>query len=628
MEHERDAEGGPSRRGLLAAVGATSTALAGCTDLLSNDDDLADSGPWPALESGEVLSDFQDLEEWTARTGAVSAAPEEALTGSQAAVLESEGETAEMSAEFSDGFDLSELELSDSLDLEGWDVSLAVKPESATRIRVEFVAPSQEERLTSVRLIPDGFDGWFRLDCGYQQKPAEEPDLSEVTRIDVVAEGPDGGPTRLVVDDLRRTESADNGAAILAFYGGHDSHYDVAAELLEERGWTAAVPVPPERIGENGRMTREQLRDLGDRGWDVCPLPEPSTLLPEQSADGQRQVLEDARATLEGEGLDDGARHLFVPDEGFDAETYRIAREVYDAAFVSNSGTTGVPPTEMHAIPYIWGPALHTGVRRHVNLADQYDLLTVIRVPRLVDDDAAEVGVDENRMSIDDFGLLLEHIDHRGLDVVTPSDLVDGTFERDREEPAEPERPDGVVFEEGRSHAFDGSGAGETSSFDLEEGLLVATVSGDASEIAVDLVRDEGVDIDETLARTDGTDGESVSVVDGGAYRLEVAADGAWAIELTQPAVHSDDLEDLPVEASGSGSAFVGPLWTDGDVRVVATHDGDGPFVVDGHGADGHREVLVNRSDEFSNSRSYKAGGPVWLDVEGVGNWTLSITDP
>ncbi|MFU8867123.1 polysaccharide deacetylase family protein [Natronococcus sp.] len=627
MQRERDAGGGPSRRRLLAALGVTSTTLAGCTDLVSSDEEMADSGAWPALDSGEVLSDFQDLGKWTARTGTVSASADEALTGSQAAVLESEGETAELTTTF-DGLDLSKLEFSDGLDLEGWDTSLAVKPESATRIRVEFVAPDREERLTSVRLVPDGFDGWFRLDCGYQQKPAEEPDLSAVTRINVVAEGPDGGPTRLVVDDLRRTRSADNGKAVLALYGGHGSHYDVAADLLEERGWAAAVPVSPERIGEDGRMNHEQLRDLSDRGWDVCPLPAPSTPLPEQSADGKRQLLEDARAALEREGFDDGARHLFVPDEGFDAESYRLAREGYDAAFISNSGTTGVPPTEMHAIPYIWGPALHTGVRRHVNIADQYDLLTVIRVPRLVDEEPEDVGVDENRMSIDDFGLLLEHIDHRGLDVVTPSDLVDGTFERDREEPPEPERPDGAVFEEGRSHAFEGSGDEETPSFELDEGVLVATVTGDASELAVDLVRDDGAEIDETLVRVGGAEGESVTVVEDGAYRLEVVADGAWSIDLEQPAVHGDDLEELPVEASGSGSAVVGPLWTDGDVRVVATHGGDGAFVVDGNGADGHREVLVDRSGEFENPRSYKAGGPVWLDVEADGDWTLSITDP
>jgi len=61
--------------------------------------------------------------------------------------------------------------------------------------------------------------------------------------------------------------------------------------------------------------------------------------------------------------------------------------------------------------------------------------------------------------------------------------------------------------------------------------------------------------------------------------------------------------------------------------QVVATHDGDGTFIVDGYDADGSREILVHRTGEFDNSRSYKAGGPVWLNVEADGDWTLEVVD-
>ncbi|ELZ24465.1 polysaccharide deacetylase [Haloterrigena salina JCM 13891] len=577
----------------------------------------SDPSHWPAIEAGQGLSDFEDLDEWSPRTGELSAAPDEARLGSQAAVIESDEATAGLEIRFDDG-----------IDFEGWDASLAVKPESADRIIVEFLAPTRSERLTGIRIVPDGYDGWFRMDCGYQQKPGEDPDLSNVTGLNITADGPDGGPTKLLVDDLRRTESAANGAVILAFYGGHESHYDVAAEMLAERDWAAAVPVSPERIGEAGRMGLDELRDLRDRGWDVCSLPQVSTPLPEQPADRQRQVLEHARDALASEGFEDGARHLFVPDGRMDAETYDVARDVHESAFLYSSGTTGVPPTEMHMIPYIWGPALHTGVRRYANLSDQYGLLTVVRVPRIVDE--ADVGVDENRMSLDDFGLLLDHLEHRGLDVVTPSDLVDGDFERadGENETTSPKRPSGVVLEAGQSHAFEGSGSTDSQTVGLDGGVLVANVSHDGSAIAVDVTGVDGSGRSENLLTTaENATGESIMAVEGGTYGLEVDADDAWSIELSQPAVRADDLADLPVQASGTGSAFVGPLWTEGDVRVVATHDGDGQFVVDGHGADGSREILVHRTGSFDNSRSYKAGGVVWLDVEADGDWTLEVVD-
>ncbi len=629
MVSERDSDDGSSRRRLLASLGAgaVSTTLAGCADMLpdgttSGDEtgaikgDMAtDSTNWPAIETGEVLSDFETLEEWTARTGELSAAPDEARLGSQAAVVESDEGTAGMELRFPDG-----------LDLEGWDVSMAVKPESADRIIVEFLAPTRRERLSSIRVVPDGYDGWFRMDCGYQQKPGDDPDLSNVTGINIIADGPEGGPSKLLVDDLRRTESASNGAVVLAFHGGHDSHYEVAAEMLAERDWRAAVPVTPERIGDSGRMGLAELRELSERGWDICSLPAVSTPLPNQPADRQRVVLETARDELASDGFEDGSRHLFVPDGRMDATTYDVVRDVHESAFLYSAGTTSVPPTEMHMIPFIWGPALHTGVRRHLNISDQYDLLTVLRIPRLVD--AEDVGVDENRMSLDDFGLLLDHVEHRGLDVVTPSDLVDGTLDLDGDEPPIGTRPSGTLLEAGQSHTFEGTGSGESPTFELDDGVLVTTVSHDGEEIAVDVTKPGGLGRNENLLTTsENATGESIMAVDDDTYRLEVDADGAWSIDLSQPAVHADDLEDLPVEASGTGSAFVGPLWTDRDVRVVATHDGDGTFIVDGYGADGSREVLVHRTGEFSNSRSYKAGGPVWLNVEADGDWTLEISD-
>ncbi|WP_254532618.1 polysaccharide deacetylase family protein [Natrinema gelatinilyticum] len=583
-------------------------------------DNEPNTGPvrWPAIDAGEVLSDFETLDEWSPRTGEISAAPDKARTGSQAAVIESNGGSVSIQMQFSDGIDLVD-----------WVTSVAVKPESATQITVEFFAPTRSARLASTRTLPDGYDGWFRMDCGYQQKPGDDPDLSNVTGITISADGPDDGPTRLVVDDLRRTKSAKNGKAILTFYGGHDSHYDIAAEMLAERDWAGAVPISPARIGDRGRMGRSELRDLSDRGWDICSLPDVSTPLPEHPKEQQREVLESARDALAKSGFENGSRHLFVPDEGLDPTTYNIARDVYESAFLYSSGTTGVPPTEMHMIPFIWGPALHTGVRRHTNLSDQYGLLTVLRIPRIVDEE--DVGINENRMSLDDFGLLLDHIEQRDLDVITPSDLVDGSWKRDGgdDEPANRERPDGTILEAGQSHEFEGSGSVNTPTFDLDDGVLVAntTHEGD-SEITVDVTEANGDGTDENLVTTAGsTAGKSIMAVESGTYRLEVDADGAWSIELTQPAVESDELEDLPVQASGTGSGVVGPLWTDGRTRVVATHEGDGAFIVDGYGADGSREILVYRTGEFDNSRSYKAGGTAWLNVEADGDWTLEVMD-
>ena len=151
-----------SRRRLLTVLGTSTAALAGCNAVLpetgsdgstpeessaGGETDVAEAstGPthWPAIENGELLSAFEDLDRWSAETGELSADPDEARTGSQAAVLESDGAQASMSIQFSEGVDMT-----------GWDASLAVKPESADRIRVQFLelatdwsAPPEPDRV-------------------------------------------------------------------------------------------------------------------------------------------------------------------------------------------------------------------------------------------------------------------------------------------------------------------------------------------------------------------------------------------------------------------------------------------------------------------------------------------------
>ncbi len=616
---------------MLAALGATSATVAGCLDFLSDGesegeggDDSGDDGnesenggdetstegvQWPAIDDGELLEDFEgDLYQ---RSGDVSPAPDEARRGSQAAVVENEdGGEAGLSVYFSDNLDLTES-----------DVSVAVKPESANRIYVEFIAPGRSRRLTTVRVVPDEYTGWLRLDCGYEHKPADEPDLSEVSAINILATNGDR-PVKMYVDDLRRTESVDNGKVILSFFGGFDSQYEIGAEMLEERGWTAAVAVNPEAIGAGGRMGVNELQDLQDRGWDICSHPPTSSPLSDLPEDRQRQILEHYQGQLENQGFENGARHLYVPDDRMDQTTHEIVRDVHESAFLFGACTSTMPPTGRHMISHIWGPDLHGGVRRHINLADQYNQLTVLRLPRIVDEDEVE----GNRMTLDDFEHLLNHIEHRGLDVITPSDLVDGTYERDNDdEDVSANRPDGTIFEAGRTYDFNGSGSGTTSTFSLDEGVATASFSHDGDgDFTVELAGSDG----DTFVTTAGnTAGESIAIVDEGAYQLEIEADDTWSLALSQPEIHGDNLNELPIERSGTGSSFVGPIWTEDDVSLSLTHDGDGDFIVDGHGADGSRESIVNQTGSFDNSRSYAANGTVWINIEADGEWTLEVQE-
>ena len=577
------------------------------------DESDADTGDtqWPAIGSGEVLSDFEDINEWEARDGKIDAAPEAARRGTQAAVLESDGERVEATQAFPDGLDLST-----------WDLSLAVRIDSTDQLLLEVVTTNRDHRLTSIRNVPESYEGWLRVDFGYLHKFGE-PDLENVSRLNIIARGPEGGPTQIVVDDLRRTEAVENGKAVLAFYGGHDSQFEMAAPMLEDYGWAAAVAVDPDRIGGRGRMDVDELEQLQDRGWDVCAYPDSQGSLPEMPLDRQEEVLDRTRSALEGDGFEAGARHFVVPEDSLTQETHEAIRERYESGLLFGAGPAGAPPTGIHMIPQIWGPDLHGGVRRSINLCDQYDQLVVLRIPRIVDDESGP-----NSMSVGDLEHLLDHIEHRGLDVVTLSDVVDGTMAGDASEPDDDiEMTEGTILEAGRSFAFDGTGPATSDAFELADGLAVCSFSHDGEgEFVVDFEAVDGTVPNDRLVVTDGGGSGAAAIVVGeGNYRLTVDGDDEWSIDVDQPEVHSDDLESLPVEAEGSRSSFVGPLWTDDDVSLDATHDGDGTFIVDGVDADGGWEQVINQTGSFDGSRSYSVSGVFWIDIEADGEWTLEI---
>ncbi|WP_459887085.1 polysaccharide deacetylase family protein [Halostagnicola bangensis] len=615
-----------SRRRMLAAVGVGSASLAGCLDFFSGDDGDGGDGDggngdggggsggasWPGSDSGELISDFGEDDHWVARTGDIEPAPDEAVTGDQAMVIESDEATA-----------ASGLEVVGGVDLENQDASLAVKVDSATQIALEVLAPNRDHHLTSIRHFPDEYEGWLRVDFGYIMKRGD-PDLSNVTQFNIVATGPEGGPTRVVVDDLRKTESVvGHGKAILAFYGGLDSHYDIAAEQLEERGWAGAIPIDPGRIGEGGRMDRNQLQELRDGGWDVCSYPEGEGALPEMPEDRQRDVLEHARDSLHEHGFEDGSRHFFAPEDRMDETTHEIVRDLHESGFLFGASPNSSAPTGIHMNSLIWGPDLHGGVRRAINLSDQYNQLTVLRIPGIVEDEA---DVTANNMPLEDFEHLLNHLEHRGVDVVTPSDLVDGTMERDGDDAPE-ETDDGPILEAGNAHTFGGDGNHRTDEFELAEGGLECSFVHEGNgEFVVEASTADGDLANDLLVSTAGSGpGGSITFVEEGTYQLEVEADGEWSIEIDQPEVTEADLTELPVEESGTGSSFVGPLASEDDISLDVTHDGNREFLVDGYDSSGSREQIVNVVGEFNGSRSYSVGNATWFNVEADGDWTLEI---
>ena len=365
---------------------------------------------WPAIEHGEIIDDFEEIDLWGAIPGSqtvdVALDTDDRVQGDHSlrAVTES-SESAGAFRAYPNG-----------VDLEDKHVSAAIKVEADGPVRVAFeaMAPHRSDHVSSVRYVVPGMDDWFRVDFGYTGQRGE-PNLGSAQELQVYARSTETTSIRFRVDDLRTTEMADHGAAILLFIGNDDSHYEEAYPILEEHEvpGTAAVTVPG--LNASGALDIGQLRGMRDSGWDVCAHPYRNEPFSEMSEDEKRNVLEGDHEYLKQRGFPDGSRHFSSPRLEMDAETLSIIRDVYETSFVFGANTNALPSTDPHMLSWVYGQD-DDEVRRLVRLSDRYSNLLVLTF-----DGVREGG----SVTPDELDSLLSYLESRDLSVITPSQLVD-----------------------------------------------------------------------------------------------------------------------------------------------------------------------------------------------------------
>jgi hypothetical protein len=166
---------------------------------------------------------------------------------------------------------------------------------------------------------------------------------------------------------------------------------------------------------------------------------------------------------------------------------------------------------------------------------------------------------------------------------------------------------------------FSGEGA---SVVDLPEGVTqgMVTVSHDGSEhFAVSALDANNESTGDLLVNTtgsyEGVTALGVHEIGGDAVRLDVDADGSWAITIAPFA----SAPALPESGSGDGVfLYDGPAAT-----WAITHDGSEHFAVSAYtSAEFSMPLLVNETGAYEGSEAVTAG-PALVVVQADGNWTI-----
>ena len=205
---------------------------------------------------------------------------------------------------------------------------------------------------------------------------------------------------------------------------------------------------------------------------------------------------------------------------------------------------------------------------------------------------------------------------------------------------------------------FEGQGSAFTNRFDITDGILYLTATHQGgSDFEILILTDWHLQSQsatgalhsgtgsprglvtsiETSGSYDGIRAHQVSPTQlfgltPGTYLMQVTADGAWKIELTQPVWDSGDAP--PFNWSGSGDDVKGPIdLSQGTRSLDITHEGSSSFVIDLVKADGTlAENLVNGTGPYDGSVEVKIHPIIGLtpDIYGLiikadGAWTVDF---
>jgi len=186
---------------------------------------------------------------------------------------------------------------------------------------------------------------------------------------------------------------------------------------------------------------------------------------------------------------------------------------------------------------------------------------------------------------------------------------------------------------DGGHETFSGSDNSVTGEFTTDGGPIVFVYehSGESNFIAEVIDTETGERVGLAANVVGEASGARAIPDDGGTYRLEVTADGPWSIDVSNPMALEEDINQLPVEASGEGATVLGPLHVDGRTLVEATHEGESNFIV--YAMDElafnvlERDLAINEVGQFDGEGTFDFDGMVWITVEADGPWTLYLED-
>lgn len=294
-------------------------------------DEGGDAEPGEPIEP-DTFDDFSDLSRWEVLEGSLEPT-DRSYAGEQAARLKAGPleEQVTIGYEFDGPRDLRDV-------VPG--IAVAAGEMVVPTIRL---IDADGDRVDYRRAIKGGVP-FMRYNFGVSNV-AGEPDLGRVTELQIgLWTGLfDGRSFRC--DDLHFTPRPATGKVMIQFDDTHDTDYTEGLAILEEYGYPATTFVNPDRVGGEGWLSLDQLKELSAAGWTVGSHTLSHPNLTELDRAAQEEEIAGAREWLAEHGF--GGEYFAYPFGEYDGDTLKIVEENHELGFAGGYPVQGraVNPT-------------------------------------------------------------------------------------------------------------------------------------------------------------------------------------------------------------------------------------------------------------------------------------------
>lgn len=174
------------------------------------------------------------------------------------------------------------------------------------------------------------------------------------------------------------------------------------------------------------------------------------------------------------------------------------------------------------------------------------------------------------------------------------------------------------------AHRFAGTGKQASPNFALRGGLTLVKLSHTGRRnFAVWLMDSSGRRVDLLANEIGPFNGTTALGLSSGGYVMDIEADGAWTVEIQQPALVATGAPPFSGRGKQATALF---QWPAGLARIRMRHDGRRNFAIWLLDSSGRRvDLLVNEIGPFDGTKAIRIprNDVYIMDVDADGNWSI-----